>query len=339
MWIPEASLGNHTFMEPVMDVEKVPRNRWKLTCYICNQKMGACIQCGNKACYQAFHVTCARRARLFLKMKTSQGTLAVLDGAMALKAYCDRHCPPDYTRDNAVEEATRDAQLYYKRAMRGRVWADSEAAARALVASNHGAMPSTIPPWEATGGQSVSSMSSSSSSSSVVGGQQPPPSSANNGADKKAQPAKPIWRLPSGAPVIPHAVFELVELSLQRFNIRKRKDYVAECCRYWTLKRESRRGAALLKRLQMQMDTFTSMELTRRDFASMGPTGLSKLASRVEFGAQLVDDLGRLMELSDAVVQREQAKLDAVVLEQEFVDVCYFPVNRLLVPALHKAIA
>src|ERR1700693_5182491 len=59
MWIPEVSLGNHTFMEPVMDVEKVPRNRWKLNCYICNQKMGACIQCGNKACFQAFHVTCA----------------------------------------------------------------------------------------------------------------------------------------------------------------------------------------------------------------------------------------------------------------------------------------
>jgi hypothetical protein len=30
MWIPEVSLGNTTFQEPVQDVEKVPKTRWKL---------------------------------------------------------------------------------------------------------------------------------------------------------------------------------------------------------------------------------------------------------------------------------------------------------------------
>lgn len=70
IWIPEVTIANMTFMEPITDVEKVPKSRWKLHCYICNQKMGACIQCGNKNCYQAFHVTCARKAKLFLKMKS-----------------------------------------------------------------------------------------------------------------------------------------------------------------------------------------------------------------------------------------------------------------------------
>lgn len=116
------SLGNHTFMEPVMDVEKVPKTRWKLTCYICHQRMGACIQCGNKNCYQAFHVTCARKAHLYLKMKTSHGALAVLDGGMVLKAFCDRHCPPDYAKENNVHQATRAAKKFYKRNMRGRIW-------------------------------------------------------------------------------------------------------------------------------------------------------------------------------------------------------------------------
>jgi NuA3 HAT complex component NTO1 len=32
MWIPEVSLGNATFQEPVQDVEKVPKTRWKLVC-------------------------------------------------------------------------------------------------------------------------------------------------------------------------------------------------------------------------------------------------------------------------------------------------------------------
>ena len=30
MWIPEVSLANTTFQEPVQDVEKVPKTRWKL---------------------------------------------------------------------------------------------------------------------------------------------------------------------------------------------------------------------------------------------------------------------------------------------------------------------
>ncbi len=115
MWIPEVSLGNHTFMEPVMDVEKVPKNRWKLSCYICNQKMGACIQCGNKSCYQAFHVTCARRAKLYLKMKNSHGALAVLDGSTLLKAFCDKHCPPEHAKENGVHAATRAAKKFYRR--------------------------------------------------------------------------------------------------------------------------------------------------------------------------------------------------------------------------------
>jgi len=39
--------------------------------------------------------------------------------------------------------------------------------------------------------------------------------------------------------------------------------------KYWTLKREARRGAALLKRLQLQLETFSSMEMTRRDYVAM----------------------------------------------------------------------
>lgn len=30
MWIPEVTLGNHTFMEPIMEVANIPKPRWKL---------------------------------------------------------------------------------------------------------------------------------------------------------------------------------------------------------------------------------------------------------------------------------------------------------------------
>lgn len=164
--------------------------------------------------------------------------------------------------------------------------------------------------------------------------------SAALGTDKKkGQPPKNLWKLPSGAPIIPQAVFETVEASIQKFPFRKRKDFLSEACRYWTLKREARRGAALLKRLQLQMESFSSMELTRRDFAAMGASGKARLARRIQFAQNLVHDLEKVKALSDEIVLREQLKMEAGELEQDFVDECYFPVSKLLAPAVERAIA
>ena len=44
-WIPEAQFANEVFREPVTDVDKVPKKRWALKCYLCDQR-GACIQVG-----------------------------------------------------------------------------------------------------------------------------------------------------------------------------------------------------------------------------------------------------------------------------------------------------
>jgi NuA3 HAT complex component NTO1 len=315
MWIPEVSLGNHTFMEPVMEVEKVPKTRWRLTCYICQQRMGACIQCSNKNCYQAFHVTCARRCRLFLRMKTSQGLLTVLDGTIPLKAFCDKHCPPDYAEENKVAEATKEAKKFYKRTMKNRIWADSQASALQLAATHRNAITEHPPDESQLTGAKLA------------------------GDKKKGQPPKNVWKLPSGAPIIPQAVYDLVESALARFTIRKRKDFVSEACKYWTLKREARRGAALLKRLQLQMETFTSMELTRRNFAAMGPSGKARLERRIEFCRGLVDELRQLKELCEQVEQREAVKLEMAELEADFVDTCYFPIYKEIRPVLERAIS
>ncbi|KAG6007105.1 hypothetical protein E4U21_006367 [Claviceps maximensis] len=319
MWIPEVSLGNHTFMEPVMDVEKVPKTRWKLSCYICRQRMGACIQCFNKNCYQAFHVTCARRAKLYLKMKTSHGALAVLDGNMVLKAFCDKHCPLDYSKESNVHEAARSAKKFYKKNMKGRIWADNLTMANAIAAQQRTLLTEVPAHTEVDGTKH--------------------PSCGPDMRKKSDQPPKNMWKLPSGAPIIPQAVFDTVEASIQRFPFRKRKDFLSEACRYWTLKREARRGAGLLKRLQLQMETFSSMELTRRDFSTMGPNGKARLARRIEFAETILKDLAQLKDLSEKTVQREQIKVDAADLEREFVDECYFPVAKHLPGAIEKAIS
>jgi NuA3 HAT complex component NTO1 len=284
------------------------------TCYICRQKMGACVQCGNKNCFIAFHVTCARRARLFLKMKSAHGGPANLDSG-ALKAYCDKHVPPEWRRENDVDAAIVDAQDFYHHTMRGRLWADSQQSALA-------------PQLHATTerGDDTTHQTGPRISLSLGGNKR-----------KRTQPPKTVWKLPSGAPVIPQVVYNSVESSLQRFTIRKRKEYAAEACKYWTLKREARRGAALLKRLQLQMETFSSMEITRRNFAGMGAAGRLKLQRRIEFALKLRQDVERLRLLCDEVKKREREKLKEVEILKDVVDTVYFPIAPLLWPIMEKA--
>jgi NuA3 HAT complex component NTO1 len=33
IWIPELTVGNAIYMEPVQDVEQLPKSRWKLVCF------------------------------------------------------------------------------------------------------------------------------------------------------------------------------------------------------------------------------------------------------------------------------------------------------------------
>lgn len=316
IWVPEVSLGNATFMEPVMDVEKVPKQRWKLTCYICRQKMGACIQCGNKNCFVAFHVTCARRAKLYLKMKSTHGGPASFD-ASVLRAFCDKHVPSEWRRNNDVEGATAAAIEYYHYTMRGRLWADSQQAAMAMTAALANDPP--VPELIEDGGSIKANHSH------------------NVEKRNRNQAAKVIWRLPSGAPVIPAAVYNSVESSLQRFTIRKRKEYAAEACKYWTLKREARRGAALLKRLQLQMETFTSMEITRRNYVGMGAAGRVRLQRRIDFAKNLQEDVAKLRVLGEEIKKREEEKLKDAEMLKDVIDTVYFPLPPLLWPILERA--
>jgi NuA3 HAT complex component NTO1 len=307
-WIPEVSIGNPSLMEPVTDVEKVPRSRWKLNCYICKQRMGASIQCSNKNCFVAFHVSCARRAQLYLKMKIGHG---LMDSHL-LKAFCDKHVPPEWQLEHNTDSATADAIEYYRNAMQGRRWGDSQAAALSMG-----------PAHPHDGGEEDRTLT--------------PRITLTVGGNKRKRVPRTIWKLPSGAPVIPQVVLNSVIASLGRFTVRQRKQYAEDASKYWTLKREARRGAALLKRLQLQLETFSSMEMTRRDYVAMGVTGHKRLERRIEFGELLYKDLDRLRMLCDEVKKREREKLKDAEMLRSIVDLVYFPMFPLLWPIFEKA--
>ena len=266
--------------------------------------MGACVQCAHKSCFEAFHVTCARRARLCLKMKSAQNA-NTLD-VSRLKAYCDRHAPPEWRRENDVERATEEAKTHYRDTLRNVRWGDSQALA--LSASSYLAHTTD-------GADDL----------------------AGEGNKRRQSHGVRSWRLPSGAPVVPQVVLRNVETALVKFGIRRRKEFVQEACKYWTLKREARRGAALLKRLQLQMEAFSSMEITRRNWAGMGAAGRPRLQRRIEFAAQLQRDMEQLRVLCSHIKEREAFKLRDVDILKTIVDVVYFPIPPLLQPILEKA--
>lgn len=316
IFIPEVTISNTTFMEPVAQVEKIPPDRWKLLCYICNQRMGACIQCGSRNCYQAFHVSCARRAKLYLKMKSSHGTGPAFDASI-LKAYCHKHVPPEWREEHDVETATVEAKSFYRREMKGRRWADSRQSAL------------TIGTSQSRTENALDEMKLDDEAQQVQ---------ATPGQKKKRMEIqKRIWRLPSGAPIVPEVVCKAVETALQRFPFQRRREFVAEACKYWTLKREARRGAALLKRLQLGIETFSSFEIARRDFAALGPSGALKLERRIEFAKNLEEEMSHVRDLCYDVLKREELKLQDAQSLKAYVDTIYFPILPLLSPVLERA--
>ena len=88
LWIPEVQFANTVFLEPIDGIKDVPSARWKLMCYICRKRSGACIQCAKANCYVAFHVTCAQQAGLCMKIEM------IKNGDVTKSAFCDSHTPP-----------------------------------------------------------------------------------------------------------------------------------------------------------------------------------------------------------------------------------------------------
>ncbi|KAM4573522.1 bromodomain-containing protein 1-like isoform 3-T3 [Odontesthes bonariensis] len=96
LWVPEVGFSDTVFIEPIDGVRNIPPARWKLTCYLCKAKgAGACIQCDKINCYTAFHVSCAQKAGLYMKMEPVKEVTTSGATVFSVKktAFCCSHTP------------------------------------------------------------------------------------------------------------------------------------------------------------------------------------------------------------------------------------------------------
>lgn len=249
IWIPEVGLSNSVYMEPIDNIENIPKSRWKLTCYICRRRQGACIQCDNKHCFLAFHVTCARRARLCMRMKSHSSHY---DGVV-FKAYCDKHTPRDYREQVDVEQSVMALQSLFAKSARRAKNSHNRSTSRDHHNNDIFDLESLI-----SSGSDIDENDYNRRKNTKKKRQK---HSVNANAVTQLLPSSKAARAhqhhySAGAPIAPEGIIAKLDnlrCIRQATNLRKKGQLLTSICRYWSLKRESRRGAPLLKRLHLEV--------------------------------------------------------------------------------------
>ncbi|XP_074237598.1 E3 ubiquitin-protein ligase Jade-2 isoform X3 [Saimiri boliviensis] len=99
LWIPEVSIGCPEKMEPITKISHIPASRWALSCSLCKECTGTCIQCSMPSCVTAFHVTCAFDHSLEMR------TILADNDEVKFKSFCQEHSDGGPRNEPASEPA------------------------------------------------------------------------------------------------------------------------------------------------------------------------------------------------------------------------------------------
>ncbi|XP_023558247.1 bromodomain-containing protein 1 isoform X9 [Octodon degus] len=282
LWIPEVGFANTVFIEPIDGVRNIPPARWKLTCYLCKQKgVGACIQCHKANCYTAFHVTCAQKAGLYMKMEpVKELTGGSTTFSVRKTAYCDVHTPAGCTR--------RPLNIYGDVEMKNGVC------------------------------RKESSVKTVRATSKV----------RKKAKKTKKMLAEPCAVLPTvSAPYIPpHRLNRIAN----QVAIQRKKQFVERAHSYWLLKRLSRNGAPLLRRLQSSLQSQRSTQQREND------EEIKAAKEKLKYWQRLRHDLERARLLIELLRKREKLKREQVKVEQMAMELRLTPLTVLLRSVLEQ---
>ncbi|CAI2164309.1 16350_t:CDS:10 [Funneliformis geosporum] len=342
LWIPEVGLSNTVYMEPIDNIEGIPRGRWKLKCYICEKRMGACIQCQNTHCCTAFHVTCARKAKLCMRMKFPDEN----HNHYIMKAYCDKHTPRDYREHIDVANTVATAQKLLmdpvqtgKRRRHDIDYGTDESDDYVPSDSDEEDMEDQyIDKTEISHSRKTrkrkqtddvtSNRKTNKALRSIENGQVA--QSVENKNSKAARAYNHTYT--DTAPVAPAVIMEklLPVFARQKGTMRKKPELITIICKYWSLKREFRRGAPLLKRLHLEPWTAS---------ASAHKQSEEEKWAKYMAMTDLRKDLEKVRMLVDLVHRREKEKLKKTRLQVKYLETILFPLDYILRPTLEEIVA
>lgn len=297
IWINETWVSNTVFMEPIDGIESIPKQRWRLICNLCRKRAGACIQCSKSSCYTAYHVTCAQKQGLYLKLGTSSGATTTEDSGGANISFCDKHshqlkADEDDEEDVPVEETERSRKK------------------RRLL--SHGQRHASSTPAEDPEASTSQHVSMSKGKSTALSKSVEPES-----PKKKKKRKGPKVEVP----IIPRIVHDRVWDYIKPLRLTKKRAFVAMAERYWSLLRKRRRGAPLLKRLHLEPWTASAG-------APREATDLQR-EQTLQLTIQLRIDLDKVRHALELIRRREEYKLQRAKLIKDVVDKIFFPQTAL----------
>ncbi|XP_060759057.1 bromodomain-containing protein 1 isoform X4 [Neoarius graeffei] len=278
LWVPEVGFSNTVFIEPIDGVANIPPARWKLTCYLCKEKgIGACIQCHKANCYTAFHVSCAQKAGLFLKMEPVKETNDSGSATFTVKktAYCGAHTPNGCIK--------RPLAIY-----------DDPKNKNGLCRTPKKKMSLTKKQKNKKNKKSVESVA--------------------------AVPAMTVCSFP------PHRLDSI----LSQVSLQRKKVFVELVLNYWTLKRQSRNGLPLIRRLHSSLQSQKSAQPRHSEEESRA------LKEQLKEWHRLRHDLERARLLLELIRKREKLKREEMKLQQSILEVQLSPLNILLLAVLDQ---
>ncbi|ORX79524.1 hypothetical protein BCR32DRAFT_205479 [Anaeromyces robustus] len=315
LWIPECSQANIVYMEPINNIEKIPRSRWSLLCYLCKKPMGACIQCSKKLCCTAFHVTCAKAAGLCLELIKNGGM-----DKLECKAYCDKHTPSvKKYKIKCKQEITMikkaNRRNYYLNKMDKRnVYIMEE-----LSKEQEDDYDITSAKGDYLINSSVNGTDNEASTST---------SYDQSGFKNNSINSIPYENFLSGKWVIPKSIAEkIINVLCEKNDKQKKQQFIIDVAKYWSLKRESRGGASLLKRLHIEPWSAYS--------TSYIESNNNKKLKSLELMATIRNNLEKMRTIFKMVEIRERRKLLITKIQKRIIETIHFPISALVRPVFN----
>lgn len=299
LWINEVYFANPIYLEPIEGIDSIPKNRWKLMCYICKQKKGACIQCTNRNCFQAYHVTCAKRAGLYMEME--KGMQGALQLKATLKLYCDRHGPVSWTRENVLHGITK-TRMFYR---------DS----RLLSQQNDKLV------LERRQQNRINSFKWQTENNTPIAPQKFIDILFNCLLHLKVETTAGEFQPKSSSSLLRGLGNKQQISKIEIYD--DLREASAELCRYWCLKRELKDGAPLVRASSTSPVVF--LYDANSEMGVSSDLALKQLEEKILFGNTLIMDLQKVIDMAKITRGRQLIALKVSNLEINMADTVYFP--------------